>query len=423
MTQWIVLFCGGLAVTAVADTGPEYLEGTQQPDPAGAGFILLKLPFEEARKRHVNIRTFYQNRDFNRVTDREDFAGGGLFSAVGSYWNSQIKIGVTAFTSQKLYADNNKADTGSLQLGHHSYSALGEFYASLTLDKVAIQAGRYALNIPYINEADIRMLPQTFQGAQIISKLTQSWTAGGGVLTDIKSLTSTGFDSMYESAGLEKDNEVYIGGSIYQWETGSQWALYAIHATDYHSNIYFELTKRFSLNENNALHFAGQYTQQQSTGEALDGDFNIDHYGARMTWKARGYSASIAYTDYPDQERIRTPWGSSPGYTSIMINDFDRSKESALLFGGTVDLDPVGVPGGSVNIKYVIGETPDCGNSASPDRNETDINFKYSPVFARLTGLVFQLRFAWLREQETCLGNDADDINEIRFVMNYGIDF
>ena len=135
----------------------------------------------------------------------------------------------------------------------------------------AIQAGRYAVNLPYVNKSDIRMIPQTFQGAHAIYTLNDAWSVGGGVLTNIKARTRTGFDSMYEKAGLDKDEDVYIAGSIYQQEPGTLLGLYTLHAPNFHEGIYFELSKRFWFDESNYIQFSGQYTRQESTGDELDG--------------------------------------------------------------------------------------------------------------------------------------------------------
>ena len=419
MKRWLAFFCCWLPIMVFADTGPEYLEDEEDRDPLSSGFTLLKRPFLEKRENRVHVRSFYQNQDFDESAEREDWAGGGWLSVVGSYWDSRIKFAVTGYTSQKLFADDDKADTGSLQPGHEGYSTLGEVYGSLTLDKVAIQVGRYAVNLPYVNKADIRMIPQTFQGAQAIYTLNTSWSVGGGVLTDIKARTSTGFDSMYAKAGLDKNENVYMAGSLYQPEPGTQLGLYSLHAPDFHNGMFVALSKRITLDTDKYIQFSGQYTRQESIGNELDGDFSVDHYGGRVTWKKDWYSGSMAYTDYPEQDRIRRPWGSSPGYTSIMINDFDRPEESAWLIGGTVDFTSMGAPGISANVKYVIGDTPDCGMSASPDRDEANINLKYAPAASKLAGLVLQLRFGWGWEEETCVGGDDDDVTEVRFVINY----
>ena len=108
-----VLLVGQIATAS--DTGPEYLEGEEEQDPLGIGFLLFQLPFEEERDHHLHVRSFYQNRDFDGAPDREDWALGGSLGAVGNYWDSRFKIAVTGYTSQKLYADKDKADTGALQ--------------------------------------------------------------------------------------------------------------------------------------------------------------------------------------------------------------------------------------------------------------------------------------------------------------------
>jgi hypothetical protein len=420
---WLPLAASLASLPCFSDTGPEYLENETEQDPLSSGFILFQLPFEEKRDNLLHLRTFYQDRTLDGAPDREDWAGGGWVSAVGSYWQSRLKVAGTAYTSQKLYADDDKANTGALQKGHNSYSVLGEVYASLTLDDLAVQAGRYAINLPYINKHDIRMTPQTFQGAQGIYRFSDAWSFGGGVVTQLKGRTREGFDSMYKRAGLEDDENVYIAGSVYQSEPGSLAGIYGLHAPDFHNGIYIELSKRFWLNKNRYIQLSGQYTRQESTGDELDGEFTVNHFGGRLTWKDGWYSGSLAYTDYPEKDRLRRPWGAIPGYTSVMISDFDRPEESAWLLGGTVDLDSLGAPGLSINAKAIAGDTPDCGGTASPDQQEYNLNFKYRPGMAKLAGLLLQLRFARVYRDDTCRGNDGVDVSEVRFVVNYEMDF
>ena len=70
---------------------------------------------------------------------------------MGSYWDAKLKLAVTGYTSKKLYGSGDKGDIGALQSGHHGYSVLGEAYASLTLGDLALQGGRYAVNLPSVD--------------------------------------------------------------------------------------------------------------------------------------------------------------------------------------------------------------------------------------------------------------------------------
>ena len=411
------------ATTRASDTGPEYLEQAEIRDPLKSGFRLFRLPFEDERENTLHTRTFYQDRTLDGARDRQNWAGGGWLNAVGTYFNESVQVAGTIYTSQKLYADQDKAETGALQPDHNGYTQLGEFYVSYARDKVALQAGRYAVDLPYINKHDIRMTPQTFQGAQAVYKPSERWTVGASMLTHVKPRTREGFDSLYERAGLDRNEDIWVGGSLYEMSPGTQVGVFALHAPDYHNGAYVEMSKRFELNSDRYIQVSGQYTWQESTGDELDGDFNANHYGARLTWKRDWYSGSLAWTDYPEEDRLRSPWGGIPGYTSVLINDFDRPEESAWLLGGTVELDRFGAPGLSINAKAIYGDTPDCGVSASPDQDEYNLNFNYRPPRSILAGLLLQLRFGWVDRDDTCEGGDAIDITEVRFVTNYAFNF
>ncbi len=77
------------------------------------------MPFVEERYNTLHLRTYYMDHNIDLREDREDFDGGGWFTVVSDYWEDRIKLGGSVFTSQKLYADSDKADTGLLQEGHH----------------------------------------------------------------------------------------------------------------------------------------------------------------------------------------------------------------------------------------------------------------------------------------------------------------
>lgn len=406
-----------------ADTGPEYLESAEQQDPLSNGFVLFRLPFEQERTNTLHLRSFYQDRVRNGARDSEDWAGGGWLNAVGSYWDTRLKLSATAYTSQKIWADDDKIGSGALQPGHEGYSVLGEAYASLTLDNLAVQVGRYAVDLPYVNTHDIRMTPQTFQGAQAIYSAGNNWSIGAGTLTDIKARTSTGFDAMYERAGLDEEENVYIAGSLFQPSPGTLAGIYGLHAPDFLNGLYLEASRRIEFDQGRYLQLSAQYTRQESSGDELGGDFTVNHYGARLTWKHSWYSGALAWTDYPEEDRMRSPWGGIPGYTSVMIGDFNLPEETALLLGGTVDFSPLGLPGVEVNAKAIFGDTPDCNKSASPDRDEYNLNLNYRPPAKRLQGMLLQLRFGWVERSATCSEPDPIDISEIRFVVNFPITF
>ena len=234
-------------IETTADTGPEYLETAPSQDPLSEAFKVLKLPYSEERHTRVNLRSFYMDRDLDSQLDARDWAAGGSLKMVTDFWQDRIKLGATGYTSQKLWSDDNTFSTGLLQPDGDSYSALGEIYGNLTLDKLAVQAGRFLVNMPYINASDSRMTPNTFQGVDIVYALNKQWSVGGGVITDIKRRTSTDFVSLYEAAGIEGNEYVKIVATLYQAEPGTSAGIYYMLAPDFIHGVYAEVSKRFSL--------------------------------------------------------------------------------------------------------------------------------------------------------------------------------
>lgn len=171
-----------------------------------------------------------------------------------------------------------------------------------------------------------RQIPAATQ-AQVVQVLKRTNVLG--ILTDIKRKTSTDFESLYKAAGLQGDEDVKVLAALYENDAGTSAGAYYMHAPEYIDGAYLEANQRFSLGADRYIQFSGQYTWQEPVGAELAGDIDAEHYGLRATWGHSWYSGSLAWTDYPDENRIRSPWGSIPGYTSVMIKDFDRPEEQA----------------------------------------------------------------------------------------------
>ena len=251
-----------LAGDATGDTGPDYLEGDKIQDPLAAAFKVLQLPFAEEQHSLLHLRSFYLDRDLDRADNRYEWAGGGWLNLVTDFWDDRLKLGATGYTSQKIMASDQQLGTGLLQRDGDGYSVLGELYTSLNTEHVAVQAGRYLVNMPYINASDTRMTPNTFQGAQLVAKVSPELSVGGGILTDIKRKTSTDFESLYKAAGLQGDEDVKILAALYENDSGTTGGVYYMHAPEFIDGAYLEASQRFSLGDDRYIQLSGQYTWQ-----------------------------------------------------------------------------------------------------------------------------------------------------------------
>ena len=72
-----------------------------------------------------------------------------------------------------------------------------------------------------------------------------------------------------------------------------------------------------------------------------------------------------------DEERIRNPWGSYPGYLAMMQRNFNDANEKAWGVGGSFDFGPIGVPDLSLALRYSEGyDRQDSAGSKLGDRRE-----------------------------------------------------
>ena len=137
--------------------------------------------------------------------------------------------------------------------------------------------------------------------------------------------------------------------------------------------------------------------------------------GARAVW--RGLSVGVATHFTGDDASIRSPWGSWPGYLSLMVTDFDRANEKAFGVGVKYDfggsLLPFQLPGFSVHMLYAMGadRIDPATNSSQPNTHEGDLDIIYNVQAVK--GLQLRFRNAYVGR-----GN-GEVVKDFRFIVNY----
>jgi hypothetical protein len=137
----------------------------------------------------------------------------------------------------------------------------------------------------------------------------------------------------------------------------------------------------------------------------------------RLLWKGLRVGAAVHHTG--DDFSIQSPYGTWPGYISLLVTDFDRAGETAYGagvrydFGGT--LLPFQVPGLSVYLVYAAGRgRVDAGTGAGlPNTHEGDLDIIYNPPAVK--GLSFRFRNGYVAR-----GNDV--VKDFRVIVNYDLD-
>jgi hypothetical protein len=364
----------------------------------------------------AEFRTMYMDQNRYDGTEREAWAAGLAFGMKTGYFLDRIAFGATLYTSQPIYAPDDKTGTRMLD-GQDGYTVLGEIYGDVRItDDVHLYIGRKAYDTPYINRNDTRMTPNTFEAAVLQGKVDlgvstnsqSSFNYGLGYFESIKDRDQDDFRSMSKAAGSKDENGVYTAGGNYK--NGD----FSIGGIDYFCpdvlNIAYTETKgAIPLPLDLKLKLAAQYSYQDNDmiGETAD------QVGVKAELPVGGATFTVAGTTTGSGADMQSPWGGYPGYTSVQVEDFNRAGESALLLRAAYDFSCI--KGLSAYALAVIGTEPDAAGAYA--RNEYDSNLQWKASEGLLKGLTLRLRYAIVSQEE-----DTDDnLTDFRVMCYYDL--
>src|SRR5438552_6180191 len=159
-----------LAVEQVAPTDSALTSVEQGQTPLDEAFEFRQWRLEKRRqalkdtKFELNLRTFYFDRSDFSGAEKQAWAIGGWLGVKTGYFLDHIAFGATVYTSNPIYAPDDRDGTLLLAPGQNGYTVLGEFYAELRIVKdVGITVGAKGYDTPFINRNDTRMTPNTFE--------------------------------------------------------------------------------------------------------------------------------------------------------------------------------------------------------------------------------------------------------------------
>ncbi len=435
MRAWRGLAAAVLLAGTVTWAGPACAEDAPPPPPPGPPLERLFAPLKEQMADlppflrdtdlKVHFRSYYFNREKPDGTENEAWAFGGWITYQSGWLLDTFAMGATLYGSAPLYAPDDKDGTLLLKPGQEGYYVPGEAWGALRYQDYALLKGyRQLVDQSYINPQDNRMTPNTFEGVTLGGKV--AWVQYfGGYLWDIKPRNADEFVSMSQQAGATgTDRGVALAGVRLTPVPGLRLDVTEQYGVDTFNTVYAEADYLYALNPDWKIRLGAQFTDQRAVGDALVANaaekfWETQQGGARIQAIYRELTLTAAFSVTGSGNTIQSPWGSFPGYLSMIDQDFDRANEKAWLVGIAYDFSKVLTPGLSANFNFVWGtDAIDPKTRANaPDQREYDLTVDYrlpwkTPAF--LQGL-------WLRVRGVIL--DQDNANQlgaqIRVILNW----
>ena len=114
-------------------------------------------------------RTYYLTRDNFDGSKSQAWAAGGWLAFRSGLIGDVFGVHLAGYTSQPIFAPADEGGTKLLAPGQNSIGVLGQIYGRVQIGDQEIRGGRQLVDTPLINPQDNRMVPNTFEGATLVS--------------------------------------------------------------------------------------------------------------------------------------------------------------------------------------------------------------------------------------------------------------
>ena len=373
----------------------------------------------------VHYRSYVLSRDVPDGPDLGAWANGGWIGYQSGWFGDVARFGLVGYGAVPFWAPEDRDGTLLLRAGQRGYAVLGQAYLSLKLLDQLVTGYRQLVDQPEVNPLDTRMTPNTFEGVSIAGRVS-ALDYYAAYLWAMKKRNETKFRDMAEIAGApDYQRSMWLAGIGVGPTDDLKLRASTYVVPDILWSSYADFAWLTPPIGTSRLKLAGQFMYQQSIGnDLLTGDaFDTWAAGVRADLPVGPLTLVAGFTRIGDNAAYRSPYGIWPGYTKMIVTDFNRARERAILAGAILDFAFVGLPGLSLTALAAFGDGAVDPATDRPlsDKDEYDFTIDYRlksgswPEF---------MRPLWLRAQaafidENPVGGPTRTTKEYRFIVNY----
>jgi len=413
-----------------------------------AGFI-------EDSKARLDLRNFYYDLNnkntANSNSEANEWGQGFIFNYQSGFTEGILGFGVDVIVLYGLRLDGGGDSStprdrapGQLFPTETDGSAVNDYSkagatAKLRVSRTEVRLGTLLPKLPVVNFNDGRLLPQTFEGGQIISNEIDGLTLTGGQLEHTKTRSSTddvGLRIGGSATGADS-NKFYFAGGDYRISQDLTAQYYYGNLDDYYKQHFLGLVHNLALPagslKSDLRYFdsgsdgkndsaAGRAQGYRSAGEpGFDGEVDNRTWNALFTYSLSGHSLSAGYQQVSGDSAF--PFlNQGDGSTAYLITDrqigkFLAAGERTWLAEYAYDFANAGVPSLKASVTYLSGDNIEGGAQGDRKEWERDFRLDYTLQDGALKGLGFSWRNASLRSN-VATTTDAD---ENRLIVSYSL--
>jgi hypothetical protein len=372
-------------------------------------------PFFADTKLYLRYRSYYLRRDRTSGHLSEAWAMGGSLYYHSGWFKDFFAAELEGFTSQPIVAPDDRFGTLLLkEPDQRGYTVLGVANGKLRHRDFVLSGYRQKLLLPYLNQQDSRMTPNTFEAVKF-SKEEGPLRFAAGYAWKFKRRNGDEFVSFSKEVGVSKTRGAAFGSLL--WEVNENFHLGAsgFVVPDLLATVYAETDYDLSLRDDVDLRLDVQFTHQHTVGQELlaGPGFDTWNFGLRTSAGWRGAILQLAFAITGDERRIESFYGSNPSYIGLMQRTFNQADEKALLVSLSYNFSQLGIEDLSAIANFAQGwDSVVAGRRG--DAREFDLTLDYRIGSGRLETLWLRLRASWLEEDAA-----PHDGTDFRVILRY----
>lgn len=401
-----------------------------------AGCIATPAMADFIEDSHLTLeaRNFYMNRDWrddhpSGKHKLEEWGQGFMLRFNSGYTEGPVGFGVDALglLGIKLDAGGGTNGTGALLVqdddeAADEFSSLG-LTAKMRAGKSVLTLGTHESLLPLSFRNDTRLLPQTFDGAQIVSRDLDKLTLTAGQFRSTRLRDSTDNQDMTmfafaKGGGLipsKPSDRFNYAGVTYDPLPNLRGTYYYAELKDNYSQHYLNLTHTLPLAEDWRLKSEVRYFHSEEQGNS-----GVDNrtLGSMFTLGYKGHNLGVGYqnqsgsTGMPFLGGGTDPWA----FATVTYHHFLYAEEDTWQVRYDLDLATVGVPGLTLMSRYLKGDNFQVGN-ANADERELNTDLTYTVQKGPLKDVYVRWRNVSYR------GSHTVDNDENRLIVGYTFKF
>jgi hypothetical protein len=390
--------------------------------------------FIEDSKLKLQLRNVYFNENFRdehglsarsastAKSERTEWAQGFLLDFQSGFTPGVVGFGADALGLLGVRLDSGRGRSGTGLLPVHDDGRAADEFASagaaakVKLAKTTLKYGTLLPKTPVLIYNDARLLPQTYQGGQVISTDIDNLTLTAGHLDRFKLRDSTDSVPIVADgyAGDKGGNFTYAGGD---YKLGKHTRLSYFHGEleNFYRQDFAGIQHDFPLGPG-MLTGDLRYFNSHDDGRAYASTIDNEMLSGQLSYAVAGHTFGGGYQRLSGTAGLPYISGATVySFSNVGIGKFIEEDEKTWMLSYGYDFAPLGVPGLTFMTRYLKGN--DGKSDTQIKESERDTELAYVIQSGAFKGLGVKVR-NYVYRADFARGRDS---NRIYFTYDIAI--